>query len=350
MSKLIKSFFSLLFLISFTASVSAADYNLRMTMNSNDQDEDYDGSVVFKNYVEAASNGKISVELFVGTQLCSKGAECLQGVSDGSIDIYISTSGGAAGVFPYVQVLDLPYLMADDRIAEDVMQGDFVRTMRQMALKDSGDSIRLMTIGNTGGWRNFANTKRRVAEPSDMKGLKIRTVVADLPQELVRALGASPTPIPWPELFTSFQTGVVEGSKNGITDIMNMKFPDAGLKYVTLDGHAYMGALWWMNNAKYQSMPKELKKVITDGFYALQQATFASPKRKSIKAYEDFVAGGGDLYVPTPAQKAGFKKAASPVYDWFKSNVKGGGQIFDALTSAVADAEKKTSSAYDKDL
>ncbi len=350
MSKLIKSFFSLLFLISFTASVSAADYNLRMTMNSNDQDEDYDGSVVFKNYVEAASNGKISVELFVGTQLCSKGAECLQGVSDGSIDIYISTSGGAAGVFPYVQVLDLPYLMADDRIAEDVMQGDFVRTMRQMALKDSGDTIRLMTIGNTGGWRNFANTKRRVAEPSDMKGLKIRTVVADLPQELVRALGASPTPIPWPELFTSFQTGVVEGSKNGITDIMNMKFPDAGLKYVTLDGHAYMGALWWMNNAKYQSMPKELKKVITDGFYALQQATFASPKRKSIKAYEDFVAGGGDLYVPTPAQKAGFKKAASPVYDWFKSNVKGGGQIFDALTSAVADAEKKASSAYDKDL
>ncbi len=350
MSKLIKSFFSLLFLISFTASVSAADYNLRMTMNSNDQDEDYDGSVVFKNYVEAASNGKISVELFVGTQLCSKGAECLQGVSDGSIDIYISTSGGAAGVFPYVQVLDLPYLMADDRIAEDVMQGDFVRTMRQMALKDSGDTIRLMTIGNTGGWRNFANTKRRVAEPSDMKGLKIRTVVADLPQELVRALGASPTPIPWPELFTSFQTGVVEGSKNGITDIMNMKFPDAGLKYVTLDGHAYMGALWWMNNAKYQSMPKELKKVITDGFYALQQATFASPKRKSIKAYEDFVAGGGDLYVPTPGQKASFKKAASPVYDWFKSNVKGGGQIFDALTSAVADAEKRASSAYDKDL
>ena len=48
---------------------------------------------------------------------------------------------------------------------------------------------------------------------------------------------AAPTPIPWPELFTSFQTGVVEGSKNGITDIMGMKFPDAGLQYVTLDGH-----------------------------------------------------------------------------------------------------------------
>ena len=349
-SKILKILTAFVLMACISMPAIAADYKLRMTMNSNDQDEDYDGSVVFKNYVEAASNGAISVELFVGTQLCSKGAECLQGVSDGSIDIYISTSGGAAGVFPYVQVLDLPYLMSDDRVAEDVMRSDFVRTVRKMALSDSGDTIRLMTIGNTGGWRNFANTKRPIKEPSDMKGLKIRTVVADLPQVLVKALGASPTPIPWPELFSSFQTGVVEGSKNGITDIMNMKFPDAGLQYVTLDGHAYMGALWWMNNAKYQSMPKELRKVITDGFYALQQATFASPKRKSIKAYEDFVAGGGNLYVPTPDQKAMFKKSASPVYDWFKANVKGGPEVFTALTSAVADAEGRMASDYGQDL
>ncbi len=349
-SKILKILTAFVLMACISMPAIAADYKLRMTMNSNDQDEDYDGAVVFKNYVEAASNGAVSVELFVGTQLCSKGAECLQGVSDGSIDIYISTSGGAAGVFPYVQVLDLPYLMSDDRVAEDVMRSDFVRTVRKMALSDSGDTIRLMTIGNTGGWRNFANTKRPIKEPSDMKGLKIRTVVADLPQVLVKALGASPTPIPWPELFSSFQTGVVEGSKNGITDIMNMKFPDAGLQYVTLDGHAYMGALWWMNNAKYQSMPKELRKVITDGFYALQQATFASPKRKSIKAYEDFVAGGGNLYVPTPDQKAMFKKSASPVYDWFKANVKGGPEVFTALTSAVADAEGRMASDYGQDL
>ena len=201
-------------------AAQAQDFMIRATANSNENDEDYDGLVVFKNYVEAASNGAIGVELFIGTQLCGNGAECLQGVADGTIDVYVSTSGGASGIFPYVQVLDLPYLMADDRIAEHVLSGDFTRKMRDMALEDSGDAIRLMTIGNTGGWRNFANTKRRIAEPTDMEGLKIRTVVADLPQELVRALGASPTPIPWPELFTSFQTGVVEGSKNGITDIM----------------------------------------------------------------------------------------------------------------------------------
>ena len=333
-----------------TGVAQAADFTIRATANSNENDEDYDGLVVFKNYVESASNGAIAVELFIGTQLCSKGAECLQGVADGSIDVYISTSGGAAGIFPYVQVLDLPYLMADDRVAEHVLSGDFTRTMREMALEDSGGKIRLMTIGNTGGWRNFANTKRRIQNPGDMAGLKIRTVVADLPQELVRALGASPTPIPWPELFTSFQTGVVEGSKNGITDIMGMKFPDAGLKYVTLDGHAYMGALWWMSNDKFMAMPEEMRRVVVDGFAALQQATFASPKRKSIQAYADFVAGGGDLYVPTPGEKAAFKEAAAPVYDWFKSNVKNGSKIFNALTSAVTKAEGDIESGTLQDI
>lgn len=328
----------------------AADFNIRATANSNENDEDYDGLVVFKNYVEAASNGQIGVELFIGTQLCSKGEECLQGVADGTIDIYISTSGGAAGAFPYVQVLDLPYLMSSDRVAEAVLQGDFTRTLRDMALKDSGDTIRLMTVGNTGGWRNFANTRQRVQKPEDLKGLKIRTVVADLPQEVVKALGASPTPIPWPELFTSFQTGVVEGSKNGITDIMSMKFPEAGLKYLTLDGHAYMGALWWMNNDKYKSMPADLRQVVLDGFYALQQATFASPKRKSIEAYESFVAGGGDLYVPTAEEKVAFKSASEPVYDWFRENVRGGPEIFDALISEVAKAEAELKSASEKDL
>ena len=326
------------------------EFTIRATANSNENDEDYDGLVVFKNYVEAASNGRVAVELFIGTQLCATGAECLEGVSEGSIDVYISTSGGAAGIFPYVQVLDLPYLMSSDRVAEAVLSGDFVRTMRAKALADSGDTIRLMTIGNTGGWRNFANTERRVTGPDEMAGLKLRTVVADLPVQLVEAMGASATPIPWPELFTSLQTGVVEGTANGITDIMGMKFPDAGLQYLTLDGHSYMGAMWWMNNENFLAMPEDLRRVVVDGFSALQQATFASPKRKSIEAYEAFVEGGGDIYVPSPEEKAAFAAAAAPVNDWFRENVDGGGEMLDALQAAVAEVEADLAGAYGSDL
>jgi len=338
-------------LLSAPLAATAQEFTIRATANSNENDEDYDGLVVFKNFVESASNGAIAVELFIGTQLCSNGAECIQGVADGSIDVYVTTSGGASGVFPYIQVFDLPYVMRDDRVAEAVLtEGPFVRLLRDKALAASGDTVRIMTIGNTGGWRNFANTQRRLAEPGDMDGLKIRTVVADLPQELVKALGASPTPIPWPELFTSLQTGVVEGSKNGITDIMNMKFPEAGLQYVTLDGHAYMAAIWVMNNAKFKSMPEDLRRVVVDGFTQLQQATFASPKRKSIPAYEEFVAGGGDLYVPSPEQKAAFAEAAAPVYDWFNQNVDGGEEVLTALREAVSRAEASIDEAYAADL
>ena len=87
------------FLVGSAASTWAGGHEmtLRATANSNENDEDYDGLVVFKNYVESASNGAIKVELFIGTQLCSNGAECLAGVADGGIDIYVSTSGGSSG-------------------------------------------------------------------------------------------------------------------------------------------------------------------------------------------------------------------------------------------------------------
>ena len=124
---------------------------------------------------------------------------------------------------------------------------------------------------------------------------------------------------------------------------MCMKFPEAGLKHVTLDGHAYMSALWYMNNSVFLEMPEDLRRVVVDGFSALQQATFASPKRKSIQAYADFKQAGGALYVPTPEQKEAFKKAAAPVYDWFSSNVKDGEKWYKLL---VAEATKAEESKY----
>ena len=138
----------------------------------------------------------------------------------------------------------------------------------------------------------------------------------DLPQELVKALGASPTPISWPELFTSFQTGVVEGSKNGITDIINMNFQDH-LKYIVLDGHAYMGALWWLSEDFWEGLSDEEKRVVYDGFQHLKTITRALPMRQEIDAYKEFEDAGGEVYVPTPEEKQAFKDATSGMKDWY---------------------------------
>ena len=331
-------------------TVAAADFSLRAVADSDGDDENHDGLVVFEDFVESRSNGAIEVEVSVGTRPCANGTECLQALEDGSVDVYVSTSGGAANAYPYVRVLDLPYVLSDDKVAEEVLSGNFMRELRTQILADSDGAVRLMTIGNTGGWRHFANTERTVTKPGDLAGMRIRTVMADLPRELVEAMGASPVPIPWPELFTSFQTGVVEGVGIGIADVMDMKFPEAGLKYMTLDGHAYAGALWFMNNEVFLSMPEALRRVVVDGFGALQQATFASPKRRSVRAHADFAAAGGELHVPTPEERAAFAAAAEPVHDWFVENVEGGRRWLDLLRSEADRAVEADEAAYEMDL
>mgnify|MGYP006208824309 CR=1 FL=1 len=76
-----------------------------------------------------------------------------------------------------------------------------------------------------------------------------------------------------------------------------------------------MGAMWWMSNETFMAMPEDMRAIVVDGFYQLQQATFASPKRKEIAAYQDFAKAGGEIYVPTPAEKEAFKTAVSPVFE-----------------------------------
>ena len=77
-------------------------------------------------------------------------------------------------------------------------------------------------------------------------------------------LGGAPTPVSWPEVYTSLATGVVEGTKNGITDIVNMKFQEH-LRYMTLDGHAYMAALWWMNDDFFNGLTRSSERSCTTG-------------------------------------------------------------------------------------
>ncbi|MEY3003469.1 MAG: hypothetical protein RLZZ491_645, partial [Pseudomonadota bacterium] len=137
---------------------------------------------------------------------------------------------------------------------------------------------------------------------------------------------------------------------NGITDIMNMRFTDAGLKYLTLDNHSYMGAFWFMNNERFLGMSDAHKRIIVDGFAALQQATFASPKRKEIAAYEAFRAAGGEIYVPTDEQKAMFQAAAAPAFDWFRANVRQGPEVLDSFRAYAAAAAEAIEASRAEEL
>ena len=322
-------------LIAGAGSALAADTTLKIAFLGSEDDEDYDGSLVLKNYVEAASNGALAVEIYPNGRFCSNADECSEALLDGRLDIYITTNGGLAGWYPPAQFLDLPYLFPSDRVAECVFDGPLTAKIRQAVLEDVG-AARLMAVSNTGGWRNIATTSKQVKSPADVKGLKLRTIGADIQIELVKALGGSPTPIAWPEVYTSLGTGVVEGTKNGITDIVNMKFQDH-LKYISLDGHAYMGALWWMNEDIFQSLSNDQKRIVYDGFQELKMTARVLPKRKAVDAFKAFTDAGGTIYSPTAEEKAAFQAAASPVWDWYEKNF--GRDWIDAAQSAVAACE-----------
>ncbi|WP_224404743.1 TRAP transporter substrate-binding protein DctP [Afifella sp. IM 167] len=319
------------------AASAHAEKTMRIALLSGEDDEDYDGAMVLKEYVESRTNGDISVEIFPGGQFCGSYRECLEAVQNGTLQGAISTIGGFGNLFPQAQVMDLPYMFRNDRVAECVFDGPFTNELRDAVLKDVG-GLRLMAIGNTGGWRNFATTSAVIKSPEDVKGLKIRTIPAEIQQEMVREMGGNPTAIAWPEVYTSLATGVVEGTKNGITDIINMNFQDY-LKHITLDGHAYMGALWWVSEDFWEGLSDPEKRIVYDGFQHLKTITRAFPMRQQIAAYQAFRDAGGDIYVPTPEEKEAFRKATAPMKDWFTKQY--GDEWLTKLQGAIGDCETK---------
>jgi tripartite ATP-independent transporter DctP family solute receptor len=318
-----------------SAAVQAADTTLKIAFLGSQDDEDYDGSLVFKDYVESRSNGEIAVEIYHSGQFCGNFRECIEGIQSGALEITISTIGGFGNLWEPGQVLDLPYLFRDDRVAECVFDGPFVKELRDAVLKEI-PGMRLMAVSNTGGWRNFATVNKQIKTPEDVKGQKIRTIPADIQKELVKLLGGNPTPIAWPEVYTSLATGVVEGTKNGITDIVNMKFQDH-LKYITLDGHAYMAALWWLNDDTWNNLSDANKRIVYDGFQHLKTIGRAFPMRRQIEAYEEFKKAGGTVYVPTAEEKAAFQTAAKPMEQWYIDQF--GDEWLKKVQAAIGDCE-----------
>ena len=305
----------LIFSLSVAISHSKAPILVKLVHNSNVNDEDHDGAKALKKILEEGSNGEIQVKIYPGSQLCSGAHECIQLLQTGALEIYIATGGGLAGFYPEIYVLDLPYLLDDDQVAECVFDGPY-RKQLQTSLAEAIPGVRLMVIGNTGGWRNFATTKKPVQQVADLKGLKIRTIKNAMQIQLAKSLGASPTGISWGEVYTSLATGVVEGTKNGITDIVGMKLHEH-LKYIVLDGHSYMAAYWFSSEYFYQKLSPEYQELLRKGFDALAKVTRTLPQQRANDAYKIFEEAGGKIHKLDEESRLEFVKASKPLREWY---------------------------------
>ncbi|WP_018916943.1 TRAP transporter substrate-binding protein [Vreelandella zhanjiangensis] len=337
-----KTLASLLLGSSLCASSMAQATDLNLVFLANEEDQEYDAALVFKNYVESRTGGDVNVNIFAGAQLCGSANECFEAMQAGIVDLYTATAGGVASIYPPIQGLDIPYAFPDDRAAMNMLTDpQFTGFLRDEILDASNDGIRLMSMTQTGGWRNIVNGKREIRTPGDAEGLRFRTIESEIQQLMVREMGASPTPLPWLEVYTGLQTGVVDGTLNSISDITNMNFQEV-IKYMTMDNHAYMAAMWLMGNQKFQSLTPEQQRIVADGAAMMATVQFGIQPRKELEAYRKWQEAGGEIYTPTEEEMEEFRALAVPVREWYLDNFGEDGKNFlEAFESARERAQER---------
>jgi TRAP-type C4-dicarboxylate transport system substrate-binding protein len=226
-----------------------------------------------------------------------------------------------------------------------VFDGEVPRAMGESILQQ-GLGLRLMAVGNTGGWRSFAMTERRIARVADLEGLRIRTLPSALEQEMVRELGASPMALPFSEIYTALGAGMLAGTKNSIQDVMGMKF-DEHIRHLFVDRHAYMASFWWYSEKGWQRLPPDVQQAVRESFVELAAATRRAAKDREAPALAAFKAGGGTVDEMTPAQRAEFRAATAPLRDWYSARYPGDWlrRVDDAVAACEASAAPPAAAA-----
>lgn len=306
-----------------------------------DNSDDHVPGVFLKSFLESRSNGRIKVEIYPAGQLGGF-TEMMEAVQLGTLELTHTSLGGIAPFVPELQVLDIPYMLTDDRVAEAVLEGPFIKEMRKAVLDKTG-SIRLMAGSNTGRWRSFYTTNKQIKNRNDLAGVKIRTIPSPLQQEFVKYLGGNPTPVAWGELYTALGTGVVDGTKNAALDIVSNKLNEH-VKYAVLDEHAYLAGFYWMNQNFLEKLPEDLRNLVIDGVIQMAEVQTDFNKQQDGIAQQQFADAGGTIYVPSADDKKTFEAGKDHMVAWYSDQF--GTDWLDKLNAAISDARAEISESH----
>jgi tripartite ATP-independent transporter DctP family solute receptor len=297
-------------------------------------------AAVFKSEVESNSNGQIKVDIFPNGVL-GKEAETMVQVKSGVVQSFISSSGGMAQFYPLIDVTNMPFAFSSYNVGYKVYDGDFGKELAADIEKKAG--FKVLGFGESGGFFAITNGKHPIKSPADMKGIKLRTMALPLHQAIVKALGASPTTVAWAEVYTSLQTGVVDGQMNPISIIAMAKFQEVQ-KYITLTNHLYAPYVWVMNPKFYASLSPDLQNVVDD---AARTAILAGRGLSRIIDGSDkglpALAERMQVYVPSKAEMKQFRDVAIPAAKEFMiAQYKKDGELWaDKVFAAIDKAEKE---------
>ncbi|TCK98596.1 tripartite ATP-independent transporter DctP family solute receptor [Natranaerovirga hydrolytica] len=189
------------------------------------------GDVEFARLVEEKSNGRIQIEVYAGGQLGEE-RDVIEQVQFGAIDLTRVSVAPLAEFSSALNVLQLPYIYRDEDHMWAVLNGsigdDFLNSIE--------DSQFLGLGWFDPGARHFYNRVRPIETMDDFSGLKLRVQQSELNLDMVEALGGSPTPLPYGEVYSGIQSGVIDGAENNWPSYYSSShYEVAG--YLTLTGH-----------------------------------------------------------------------------------------------------------------
>jgi tripartite ATP-independent transporter DctP family solute receptor len=260
--------------------------------------------------VSEKSNGRMRIDIYPSEQLGSE-RECLELLQIGSIAMTKVSCSVLEGFVPAMSVLSLPYLFKNEEHRFKVLEGEIGK---QLLLKGEKYWLRGLCYYDAGS-RSFYTKDKPVLSPSDLEGLKVRTQESQTSMKMVRALGGSPTPIAWGELYSALQQGVVDGAENNPPSFHLSRHYEV-CRFYCLDEHTGVPDVLLISTKIWHGLSPELKELLQEA--ADESAEYQKKlwKDATQRALEVVQKSGVKIYYP---DKRLFIEKVKPIYEEYKS-------------------------------
>ncbi|MCR4268449.1 TRAP transporter substrate-binding protein [Nitratireductor sp. ZSWI3] len=256
--------------------------------------------------VSERTNGAVEFQLFPQGQLGQQ-REMTEGVQLGTLEATVAPAAFLGGFNPAVSILDIPFLLpGDDATAQKIRGGAFGE-----ALCGSFETRGVHCIGLWPNGRKSFTSSKPLTGIDDFAGQKFRVMDSNILIEQFNSLGASAIALPFGELYTALQTGVVDGEENPLDTIQRMKFYEVQ-KHLVLSDHGAMEDVILFNPAWWASLPAEHQKTIADAFQEVVPDLIAHKAQSVAAALEEIKGSGIDIREMSDDEKAAFRDKMYP--------------------------------------
>ncbi len=259
--------------------------------------------------LQKRTGGKYNLEEYPASSL-GAGKALLDGVALGTIDMVVSSSGGALAQFnPTIGILDLTLLFRDTAHADAVLDGPIGKELLD-SFADKG-VVGLAYAEN--GTRHLTNSVRPIKTPADLKGLKIRLSESPIYTKAFQTLGAQPFSLPFSQLYPALQSGQADGQENPITTIVGANLQQVQ-KYITLSGHTYAPAVILINKDLYDEMTPDDRTAFVEAARLGGKASRDFVRKGDVEGLEKLKAAGMTITTAAEFDRAAFEEALKPFY------------------------------------